>query len=264
MNLERALAALSAVFAGAVLCGGVWAANPSLVVDLATDTEAYRLDGRNINDSFGGAAASCDLNGDGVADLAVAAYYGNGPARSRPGCGEAFVIFGRRGSWRGPEVASQPDVWFYGADLYDTAGFGLSCVDLNGDGTGDLLISAPGADGPTGERSAAGALYVVYGRQEFPSEVDLETSADVIVHGESPGDQVADFRRVAVGDLNGDGWPDLAVHRLRPGAGAGWRRMRGGSTSCGAVRRGRPRSILRRGPTRSSTDRSTLTPSGGT
>ncbi len=211
MNLERALAALSAVFAGAVLSGGVWAANPSLVVDLATDTEAYRLDGRNINDSFGGAAASCDLNGDGVADLAVAAYYGNGPARSRPGCGEVFVIFGRRGSWRGPEVASQPDVWFYGADLYDTAGFGLSCTDLNGDGLGDLLISAPGADGPTEERSAAGALYVVYGRQQFPSEVDLETSADVIVHGESSGDQVADFRRVAVGDLNGDGWPDLAV-----------------------------------------------------
>lgn len=201
----RILACLSFLAAA----GMVFASNP-LVVDLASDTSAVRIDSVHINDIFGESAAGCDLNGDGIGDLVVGAKEGNGPNHSRPWAGEVYVFFGRRGAWHGPLTSANADVVLYGEDSFDNSGDGLACGDLNGDGTDDILIGAPQSCGPGNTRPGAGTLYIVFGRKKFPSSIDLGFQADTVVHGAVNDGQLAGTPP-AVGDLNGDGLPDLAV-----------------------------------------------------
>ncbi len=87
-----------------------------------------------------------------------------------------------------------------------------SAGDVNGDGFGDLLISAHGFD-LTGANEA-GAAYVVFGRAEaFASAIDLASldgNDGFRLEGVSSYDGAG--RSVsAAGDVNGDGFDDLIV-----------------------------------------------------
>lgn len=95
----------------------------------------------------------------------------------------------------------------------DQAGTAIAGAgDVNGDGLGDLLISAPGAD-RRGRRNA-GSVYVVFGRSETaPINLARLGGDGFRIDGPSRNDWLGGFAGAVagVGDVNGDGLADLLV-----------------------------------------------------
>ena len=125
-------------------------------------------------------------------------------------------------------------VIFAGRYAGDLSGNSVSDAgDVNGDGIGDLLIGAYGAD-PNGQ-SGAGESYVVFGRTTgFPPVFQLQSlspvaggngSAGFIIEGAMPHD-VTGWSVSGAGDVNRDGVGDLLI--------GGYGVDPGGRTSAGA------------------------------
>jgi hypothetical protein len=79
--------------------------------------------------------------------------------------------------------------------------------DFNADDETDLVIGAPLADGPEGDRADAGAAYVLFG--PLDGEINAVEDAGLRVLGAVAGDNLGSG--VASGDLNGDGTDDIIV-----------------------------------------------------
>ena len=125
------------------------------------------------------------MNGDGYADVIVGA-----PTNST-GAGYAQVYLG---SAAGPSAVA--DATYTGAALYD--GFGGSVAgagDVDGDGFGDVIVGADGAN----------AAYVFLG-----STGTLDTTAAVTLTGEASGARFG-ASVAGIGDVDGDGYADVAV-----------------------------------------------------
>ena len=201
--------------------GAVAFSQPSVVVDLAVDSDAIRWDGARVGDLFGSFAVACDINGDRIDDWIVSAYEGHGPANSRFRAGETYVIFGRRGRWAGSrDAAVDADVKICGQEEVDKSGDGLACGDVDGDGIADLLIGAKFADGPDNTRSSAGQVHILFGRTTWPTEIDLLSDPGVIVYGELAGIGLS-AGDLASGDIDGDGIEDLIMPAFRAPDGDG-------------------------------------------
>ncbi|KQB12477.1 FG-GAP repeat protein [Rhodobacter capsulatus] len=153
--------------------------------------EGFAITGAGSNDALGWAvSAAGDVNGDGLGDLVLGAPGHDG------GTGAAWVIFGRNVA-----AGATP---FGTLDLADLDGLdGLALIgwagasagvsvaaagDLNGDGLGDLLLGAPGAQG---DPTAAGAAVVLYGGS-FASRLSGSTGNDTL-SGSTGDDAVLGF-----------------------------------------------------------------------
>ena len=142
-----------------------------------------RLRGRRHGDMFGAAVSSAgDANGDGVPDLLVGAP-GTGAA-----AGHAYVISGR--TFRTLLVLSAHR-------RADEFGDGVAHTgDLNGDGVPDLIVGA------SGKHPGHGTVYVYSGR----------TGKLLFrIPGERGNAAFGQFFVAGVGDVNGDGVPDIYV-----------------------------------------------------
>jgi len=158
------------------------------------------LAGGTVGDDFGYTVASAgDLNGDGYPDLLVGADYWE-QAGQHPGA--AFVYFG------GPSAGVAADLTLLGEADGDRFGEWVSGLgDVNGDGYDDIIVGASNNDaaGPD-----AGRAYVYFGGSS-PDAV-----ADLVLTGE--GDNHDFGGTVAsAGDVNGDGYADIAVGAFRYG-----------------------------------------------
>ncbi len=130
-----------------------------------------------------------DLNGDGKPDLAVANV--NAPA----GGAEVVSLFLNTTATGAtiPSFAARVDLQI-ATNATSMTGGGISCVaigDLNGDGKPDLVVT----NGPLAvflNTTATGAMTPT-----FSTRVDFATGSQPVF--------------VAIGDLNGDGKPDLAA-----------------------------------------------------
>jgi hypothetical protein len=178
-------------------------------------------------DNFGTSITSLgDLNGDGVTDLAVGASH-NGDGN--PLAGSVWVLFMKADGTVGSNVEIAPGQLGL-TDLNQEHHFGAAVAflgDLDGDGVGDLVVGAPRDDAEDAAASKAGALWILFLNAD--GTVDHHTKlSDQAFGAGGPGWFDGFGTSVsALGDLDGDGAPDLAAgsptdSQGGPEAGAVW------------------------------------------
>ncbi len=183
----------------------------SLNVTALNGNDGFRLDNPPTNAAGCDVSSAGDFNGDGYGDLLLAAlsYDSNTPDA-------AYVVFGHSGTFSTLDLTNMtPNEGFrltIGNDTDDFS-FSVSAIgDFNGDGYGDLLISAPSADPHA--RNNAGSVYVVFGHANS-NATDITLTAmdasvgfrlDGVIAADRAGESVS-----AAGDVNGDGYADLII-----------------------------------------------------
>jgi Ca2+-binding RTX toxin-like protein len=166
-------------------------------------TTGFKISGAG-GDNLGSSVSSAgDVNGDGYADLLVAASsYGT--------FGGAYVIFGHGGSFAPTFQASAIDGkngFILDGPFGDDVARSVSTAgDLNGDGYDDLIVVERGAD------AAAHAAYVVFGHGgSFSPIVNLGAlnGSNGFTLLDPSGAQT--WNVSTAGDFNGDGYADILV-----------------------------------------------------
>ncbi len=151
-----------------------------------------------------------DLNGDGVLDALIAA----GEATTGgPMSGSVYLFYGPLDTMD-VELQTDFDAELVGASTNSETGrVDKAGGDLNGDGVGDLLITASydSEGGPY-----AGAVHVVYGPVSGTYEL---SGSDGKLVGASAYDYAGEA--LTMGDLDGDGLSDAIIGGLSAASGAG-------------------------------------------
>ena len=141
-----------------------------------------------------------DLNADGYSDVLIGAT-----DASSSGTGNAYVFLGPL-IGRYAQTAAEADI----AGPMSGSNFGSNATipgDVDGDGTNDMLVTAPNDDR---WGSCSGASYLIPGPVSGSHDVDDVYSASF--HG--PGSNANLHHGTGVGDVNGDGMIDLVVGAL--------------------------------------------------
>ncbi|GAB5439712.1 MAG: hypothetical protein Fues2KO_00610 [Fuerstiella sp.] len=160
-------------------------------------------------------AGAADVNGDGLNDIVYGAASASGLRNTRPGAGEVYIIYGTTQLPASIDLAdpNAADVTIFGAEPQDAAGSAVSLIgDVNGDGLADLAIGAPGGDGAGNTEPGAGETYLLLGRRDYPSTIDLRApgAADLLIFGGAAGDRSGSAVSAA-GDVDRDGLDDLLI-----------------------------------------------------
>jgi len=188
-------------------------ASGQIEYDLAVNQPDAVIVGMQRFDYTGQAIGMGDFNADGKVDVVVTSFLADGPDGARIDAGGVRVVFGGP-----PEDERTPAaVVFHGPSAGARLGLATATADLDGDGVDDLVLTASGMAGPSGDRPEAGGAFVFLGRATpglpFPPVVDLATTpADITFYGADRDDSFGgsfQFVPVAATDWNDDGNDDL-------------------------------------------------------
>lgn len=164
-----------------------------ITIDPLSTSPDWTAEGNQDNTQYGYCiAAAGDVNGDTYGDLMVSApYYDDGASDQ----GRVFVY---HGSSIG--LSTTPDWVSTGENAFDQFGNGISSAgDVNGDGYSDIAVGAQGYATNTGR------TYVYHG-----SSSGLSSTPAWMAIGEAAGNKFGVSIHSA-GDVNGDGYSDVAV-----------------------------------------------------
>jgi len=151
-----------------------------------------------------------DVDGDGVEDLGLGA-----PASSTMGVPAAYVFFGSSLSSGATLDSSSADVVLESVNSDDRTGSSIVGLgDLDGDGLGDIAVSAPASDG---WGDMPGTVYLIRGSTLAGGGPVPLASADVVMLGENDNDLAG--HAMSAGDIDGDGLMDLVVGAPQAGSG---------------------------------------------
>ncbi len=198
------------------------------------------INGTNAGGLFSGGLGRGDFNGDGLGDFIVRAnggefiFFGRNSWSSPLNAdSDADVIIDVRGSISqlGGDInndgfddlivyANREVLIFFGRNVWPSSlnsenaniildGVLITAIlnDINEDGIDDLIVGEPSADVSFPQ---VGKVYVLYGRDTWPSSFELDEFADIVINGVKAeggfGGAVT-----PTGDVNGDGFEDLLI-----------------------------------------------------
>jgi len=165
--------------------------------------------GQSLGES-GQIGSAGDINGDGFTDFVLTANTGlcqNVFPFECNGQGHAYLF-------TGADNATTPALSAHSTDFQPAPGFRVQAPaavgDLNGDGVDDLVLSYRSAT--WNQASGTSGLYLLFGSTEgFAAVVDLESEAVKITATAESSGTLLGQTPCPVGDLDGDGFDDLAV-----------------------------------------------------
>lgn len=165
----------------------------------------------DLNDRFGCDIASVnDLDGDGISDIAVGAW---GDDDGNNNSGAVYILFlNSNGTVKASQKISATEGGLVGLTENRLFGIGITSLgDLDGDGYTDIAVGAPAWDNDGGLYRGAVFILFLNGDGTVKSQQLLND-----VHG-NLGISLTDLDRFGsklqnLGDLNGDGITDLAIH----------------------------------------------------
>lgn len=136
------------------------------VVDVAAGQGDVLIYGADSVDRLGRSSALGDTDGDGRAELLLGAPGADGLDESLPESGEFYILSQPRAA----DVVRLPaEARVYaGDDEGDVLASGLygrtplQAADMDGDGTDEILVTAPRADGPGDRRPDCGEAYILF------------------------------------------------------------------------------------------------------
>ena len=182
---------------------------------IAAGAGGFVLRGQDPGDHAGSSVATAgDLNGDGFADLLIGAPGSDAADNAKPDAGSTYVVLGKQDGF-GPAIdltkiaATKGGIVIHGAVEGGKAGSAVATAgDITGDGLADLLVGTPYAGGK-------GAAYLVYGSTPgLGGNIDLAHfnggTRGFTILGEDAADR-AGWSVASAGDINGDGFSDLAI-----------------------------------------------------
>lgn len=180
--------------------------------DVAASRGGFVIRGENVGDYSGASVSGAgDTNGDGLGDLLIGA----------PEAGSSYVVFGKatteavelsdvatgRRGFVIRQESQEPGGGSHRSNPSSVSGAG----DVNGDGLGDVLIGAYGAD--AGGKQGAGSSYVVFGKSVTEAVELCDIAAGrggFVIRGEKESDY-SGWSVSGAGDINGDGLQDLLI-----------------------------------------------------